>query len=181
MLLLEMWLCGGCRHTTVQCYNVQCSEKKQQQKQQSELSADERRLTQIDNQSVSPVDDSQRNASPTTRKILQPQFVAAIVLLAATSSGVKYGGSSDRRFQLPNHSASFLCKLVNGRAGRRPWSMRFQDALNFSDYTIINYLNAANRLVNFYVAYYQDQTKGESTHSPETCLPGSGCISRRLE
>ena len=28
--------------------------------------------------------------------------------------------------------------------------------------------------MNFYSAYYETQRKGESTHSPETCLPGSG-------
>ena len=28
--------------------------------------------------------------------------------------------------------------------------------------------------MDFYVAYYDSQRKGESIHSPETCLPGSG-------
>jgi EpsI family protein len=28
--------------------------------------------------------------------------------------------------------------------------------------------------VNFYTAYYETQRKGESIHSPATCLPGSG-------
>ena len=28
--------------------------------------------------------------------------------------------------------------------------------------------------MSFYVAYYQDQRKGESIHSPEKCLPAGG-------
>jgi EpsI family protein len=32
--------------------------------------------------------------------------------------------------------------------------------------------------VNFYTAYYESQRKGEGTHSPETCLPGSGWLFR---
>ena len=31
-----------------------------------------------------------------------------------------------------------------------------------------------NRLVNLYVAYYASQRKGESAHSPRTCIPGGG-------
>lgn len=48
------------------------------------------------------------------------------------------------------------------------------DRLDLSDYTLIDYRGPGGRIVNFYMAYYQSQTKGESIHSPETCLPGSG-------
>ncbi len=44
----------------------------------------------------------------------------------------------------------------------------------FSDYIIANYANPEGKAVNLYVAYYQDQRKGESIHSPETCLPVGG-------
>ncbi len=29
-------------------------------------------------------------------------------------------------------------------------------------------------LINLYVAYYESQRKGESIHSPSSCLPGGG-------
>jgi EpsI family protein len=48
------------------------------------------------------------------------------------------------------------------------------DTLDLNDYTLINYKDPAGRVVNFYVAYYESQSKGKSIHSPETCLPGSG-------
>jgi len=50
----------------------------------------------------------------------------------------------------------------------------YLDALDLSEYVIINYQNPMGKKVNFYVAYYESQRKGESIHSPATCLPGSG-------
>jgi EpsI family protein len=50
----------------------------------------------------------------------------------------------------------------------------FIDTLDLSDYIIVDYVGKNGKGVNFYVAYYESQRKGESIHSPETCLPGSG-------
>jgi EpsI family protein len=51
---------------------------------------------------------------------------------------------------------------------------RIIDELDLSDYMVVDYLNSQNKHVNLYVAYYESQRKGESIHSPATCLPGSG-------
>ena len=48
------------------------------------------------------------------------------------------------------------------------------DALKFTDYTLINYKDGKNNLVNLYTAYYESQRKGQSVHSPRSCLPGGG-------
>ena len=40
----------------------------------------------------------------------------------------------------------------------------------------IDYVNPDGKLISLYVAYYQSQRKGESIHSPETCLPASGWL-----
>jgi EpsI family protein len=53
---------------------------------------------------------------------------------------------------------------------------RFVDTLDLSDYVIVDYKDPGGRRVNFYVAYYESQRKGESIHSPATCLPGSGWV-----
>ena len=58
--------------------------------------------------------------------------------------------------------------------GRQPLAQIYLDALDLSEYVIINYNNRNIKKVNFYVAYYESQRKGESIHSPATCLPGSG-------
>lgn len=48
------------------------------------------------------------------------------------------------------------------------------DALRFDDYVLADYRDEARRQVNFYVAYYGSQRKGESAHSPRSCIPGDG-------
>ena len=55
----------------------------------------------------------------------------------------------------------------------------FITSLDLSDYTMIDYKSGDGKHVDFYVAYYESQRKGESIHSPETCLPGSGWIFRQ--
>lgn len=48
------------------------------------------------------------------------------------------------------------------------------DQLKLDDYVITDYVDEEGRQVNFYVAYYGSQSKGESAHSPRSCLPGGG-------
>lgn len=48
------------------------------------------------------------------------------------------------------------------------------DALKFDDYVMSDFVNDRQQSVNFYVAYYGSQRKGESAHSPRSCIPGGG-------
>jgi exosortase D (VPLPA-CTERM-specific) len=62
-----------------------------------------------------------------------------------------------------------------------PWSGRpdsfervYLDALKMSDYYLGNFRRGDSPPVNFYVAWYDSQRAGRSTHSPRSCLPGGG-------
>ncbi len=50
----------------------------------------------------------------------------------------------------------------------------FVQALKFDDYLLANYRGDGRNLVNFYVAWYGSQRKGQSAHSPRSCIPGGG-------
>jgi EpsI family protein len=50
----------------------------------------------------------------------------------------------------------------------------YQEALKLDDYLLADYIDASGSPVNLYVAYYSSQRKGESVHSPRSCLPGGG-------
>jgi exosortase D (VPLPA-CTERM-specific) len=50
----------------------------------------------------------------------------------------------------------------------------YLDALRLDDYIIADYTAPGKLPINFYVAYYASQRKGQSTHSPRTCMPGGG-------
>jgi exosortase D (VPLPA-CTERM-specific) len=48
------------------------------------------------------------------------------------------------------------------------------DTLRFDDYLLADFQGPASAPINLYIAYYGSQRKGQSTHSPKTCLPGGG-------
>ena len=107
-----------------------------------------------------------------------PQFIVAVILLSATfalSQGIEF------REKIPitrslNH---FPLKVGEWTGTRQSMEQKFVDELDLSDYGIIEYQNKAGKRVNFYVAYYESQRKGESIHSPATCLPGGGWIFKK--
>jgi EpsI family protein len=45
--------------------------------------------------------------------------------------------------------------------------------LKLTDYLLANYRNGRDS-INLYLAYYASQRKGQSVHSPRSCLPGGG-------
>jgi exosortase D (VPLPA-CTERM-specific) len=50
----------------------------------------------------------------------------------------------------------------------------YLDALKLDDYLLADYSTPSGASVSLYVAWYQSQRKGESVHSPKSCLPGGG-------
>ena len=50
----------------------------------------------------------------------------------------------------------------------------YLDELKLDDYILTDFKNQDGPPVNFYVAYYASQRKGQSAHSPRTCIPGGG-------
>ena len=51
---------------------------------------------------------------------------------------------------------------------------QYIDALHFDDYVLADYRFSDGQPVNLYAAYYRSQRKGQSAHSPQSCLPGGG-------
>ena len=101
-----------------------------------------------------------------------PQFIVAVALLAATLAAAH--GIEFREKVPPAQSfESFPLQVGDWKGKRDVMDDAFIKELDFSDYVIVDYA-AGPRSVNFYTAYYESQRKGESIHSPETCIPGSG-------
>ncbi|MBU4415146.1 MAG: VPLPA-CTERM-specific exosortase XrtD [Proteobacteria bacterium] len=104
-----------------------------------------------------------------------PQFIVAVILLGATfafSQGIEF------REKIPiKKSFEYFPVNVGQWSGvQQSMEQKIIDTLDLDDYIIIDYKDSLGRSINFYVAYYESQRKGESIHSPETCLPGSGWI-----
>jgi EpsI family protein len=107
------------------------------------------------------------------KAFLEPVFIIAVALLSMSfilSNGMEF------RENVPIKKSfdQFPLTIGDWTGERQFMEQQFVNALHFGDYIMINYRNPEGRQINFYTAYYKSQRKGEGTHSPETCLPGSG-------
>lgn len=68
----------------------------------------------------------------------------------------------------------FPMQLGGWEGERSAMGAVYLDELKLSDYLYATYQHPADQPVNVWVAYYDSQRKGDSTHSPASCLPGGG-------
>lgn len=101
--------------------------------------------------------------------------VVAVLLLLATLIVVR---TVDFREKIPlARPLGQIPMMIGEWSGvRSAMEREFLDTLKLSDYLLADYRNPQGKTVNAYVAYNESQRKGESSHSPDTCLPGSGWV-----
>ena len=105
---------------------------------------------------------------------LPAPFVATLVVLLAAAVGAT--ALPEREEVAPPRAAFEQFPMQLGSWQGRPGRMEqmYIDVLKFDDYVQANYVGPAGEPVNLYVAWYASQRKGESAHSPRTCIPGGG-------
>jgi exosortase D (VPLPA-CTERM-specific) len=69
---------------------------------------------------------------------------------------------------------NFPLQIPQWQGSTFPLEKEYIETLRFDDYLLADYHAADGTPVNFYVAYYGSQRKGQSAHSPRTCIPGGG-------
>ncbi|HED12059.1 MAG TPA: VPLPA-CTERM-specific exosortase XrtD [Gammaproteobacteria bacterium] len=116
---------------------------------------------------------SPRGARIVYRK-LPAQFIVAFSVLS-----IAFVGSlqMQKRTEIIPDRTNFLefpMQIGNWKGTRDQLEQIYIDQLKFDDYIIANYSNGNGPPVNFYIAYYGSQSKGQSAHSPRACLPGGG-------
>lgn len=119
-------------------------------------------------------DDSPESQPVVVYNILKsPQFIIATVFLLFTVS-ISYSVEFREKIPLTKSLSQFPEQLGDWKGSSQTMEEKFVITLDLSDYRIVNYYDPKGHLVNFYTAYYESQRKGESIHSPATCLPGGG-------
>ena len=103
----------------------------------------------------------------------QPKFVVAVIIMVLML-GISHGVEFREKIPASRPFVQFPLKIGEWQGTPQLMEKQFIDTLHFSDYIMMNYQNPQGKDVDFYAAYYESQRKGASTHSPETCLPGSG-------
>jgi exosortase D (VPLPA-CTERM-specific) len=103
-----------------------------------------------------------------------PAYLCSVVILAPFSL---FSTAIVNRGEVPPPRAAFVDfpMQIDGWQGA-PFALEQQyiDALRFDDYVLADYRSDKEQPVNFYAAYYRSQRKGQSAHSPQSCLPGGG-------
>ncbi|MFO0697957.1 MAG: VPLPA-CTERM-specific exosortase XrtD [Nitrospira sp.] len=103
-----------------------------------------------------------------------PAYLCSVALFApCTLLGALF---MDREEHPPPRAdfVDFPMQIHGWRGQPYPLEQRYLDTLRFDDYVLADYQAGGQRHVNFYAAYYRSQRKGQSAHSPQSCLPGGG-------
>jgi EpsI family protein len=105
--------------------------------------------------------------------LFQPKFIVAILLLGATAA-IAQTVNFREEVPIAKSFSQFPLRVGEWTGQLQSMDQEFIDQLDLSDYIIVNFRNGSSPSINFYTAYYESQRKGESIHSPSSCLPGSG-------
>ena len=99
-----------------------------------------------------------------------------VSMLIVVSTAVGATIISERQEYRPSREilALFPSTLGDWKGRRDTMEQIYVDRLSFTDYYLADYYNGDATPINLYIAYYQNQRRGESIHSPRACLPGSG-------
>lgn len=106
---------------------------------------------------------------PIPRAYVCSVLLLAPVLLASTHI-------SDRREAVPGRTPflDFPMEVDEWTGQPYPMEQIYINTLRFDDYLLADYRRGTDPPVNVYLAYYHSQKKGQSVHSPSTCIPGGG-------
>lgn len=103
-----------------------------------------------------------------------PAYVGSLALVL---SATLLSGSVGNRQELPPERTAFVdfaSQIGNWQGSPLPVEPQLISALRFDDYLLADYTDTSNRPVTLYMAYYGSQRKGQSAHSPSSCIPGGG-------
>lgn len=99
---------------------------------------------------------------------------ASLVLLIITVSISLFVDKPTEVFPDRLSFSQFPISIGQWRANLNRLDNNVAKILKLDDYYLADYSNRLGDRVNFYVAYYNSQSKGRSIHSPRSCLPGGG-------
>ncbi|TRZ88380.1 MAG: VPLPA-CTERM-specific exosortase XrtD [Methanosarcinales archaeon] len=102
------------------------------------------------------------------------QYATAVLMLAGAFLFLQYRGHTADRFPQIRSLDTFPTQIGSWQGERIFLDAEILRELDLSDYVQLDFTNGQGEGIDFYVAWYRSQAKGESIHSPETCLRGSG-------
>ncbi|MFT5418591.1 MAG: EpsI family protein [Gammaproteobacteria bacterium] len=100
-------------------------------------------------------------------------IVAAALVVVAVLPAIAIPGREEISPERVSFDA-FPLQIKNWTGRSEVLEQIYLDALKLTDYSMVNFTADSGDTVNFYTAYYDSQRKGQSAHSPRSCIPGGG-------
>lgn len=120
-------------------------------------------------------DFSSRSAFPVAATVLRvPPYVGSLALILPAAL---FSWSIGDRQEVPPDRAAFVdfsMRIGKWQGTPLPLETQFISALRFDDYLLADYALTGGGPITLYMAYYRSQRKGQSAHSPQSCIPGEG-------
>jgi exosortase D (VPLPA-CTERM-specific) len=115
-----------------------------------------------------------RGAAFNYRQLSLPALAAA-AFIGAVGLLTTWGNARELSKPGPSPFAEFPMSLPGGWVGQPDRLERdIVATLAVDDYLLANYTREREPWVNLYGAWYANQSGGQSSHSPRTCIPGGG-------
>lgn len=114
------------------------------------------------------------HAASATMRHATGAYMASLLLLVCALLGATRVSAREEIPPPRATLAEFPLNVAEWVGRSVPMETVYVEALRFDDYLLADYRRDGDPPVNFYVAYYASQRKGQSAHSPRTCLPGGG-------
>ena len=108
-------------------------------------------------------------------------FVISSVLVGALALSSLFLPERVEQVPARRNFAEFPTQLDAWNGRRTTIEAVFLDALKLDDYIMSDYRGISGQPINLYVAWYDSQRAGQSSHSPRTCIPGGGWQMTSLE
>ena len=106
-------------------------------------------------------------------RFVAPQLLIIVALMGMSAAGAQ-GVSERHRTPLAQPFSAFPVAVGGWTAKRLQMEKIYLDELELNDYLLADYRNSRGDIVNCYVAFSDFQAKGKGSHSPASCLPGTG-------
>ena len=101
-------------------------------------------------------------------------FIVSSVVIGALAAFSVFTPERVETIPARTSFAEFPTQLDSYSGHRSVMEAVYMDALKLDDYLLSDYRGVSGQPINVYVAWYNSQRGGQSTHSPRTCLPGGG-------
>ena len=112
------------------------------------------------------------SSSSLYQRLVLVMAVGLLLLSWAIAQGVEFR----EKIPLTQPLNQFPLTIGSWQGEHQGMEEKFIKALDLSDYFIIDYHDDTGQQINFYTAYYESQRKGESIHSPASCMTGGGWV-----